>query len=580
MSKNRKRINKSPIVVTRETDLTGTSNSPIRANGKGGGRFDGSIFIPTTPTGGGPTPTPIPTTTTSTTDNGEITTTTTDNGEITTTTTDNGEITTTTTDNGEITTTTTDNGETTTTTTDSGETTTTTTDSGETTTTTTDNGETTTTTTEDVTTTTTTIDYEVLSYLIIAQRQANGYVYTYTSRDENDEFIYSDYDVKCIEETFPTNSYGSLTIGNEFNEDGYLSIGDDELVRFLSGQISGPFNGTIRGVYRDTDLRLGNTFDKYIITIDTGEVTSIVSFDSIGSIEDCVTPTTTTTTTVLPQLNEIEGSNRFELNNSEIQTEYQNITDSAYSFQEAKNLGSTIITEVNDLITYSHNQENEWSGYLDGDVVPMGVTNNTQKVYHYDELEIGSQLYDDSHNEITGSDMLYIHSDIINSNYNEELSEVQQNGGTLSFVGYEDGIVTELFSVIIDFTGRVYPIDLTEMFYNETICFSAKNLAGDDWYFTDEEVKKAWNSETYANNATRIAISDNNEGSLSVGDTSLVKGNVNTDIDDFNDFDGDLKGVYYDIYKRFSEVAELYVITIEGGEVKGIVNFDFNRFSN
>jgi hypothetical protein len=107
MSKNRKRINKSPIVVTRETDLTGTSNTPVRANGRGGGRFDGSIFIPTTPTGDGPTPTPIPTTTTSTTESEEITTTTTDNGEITTTTTDNGEITTTTTDNGETTTTTT-----------------------------------------------------------------------------------------------------------------------------------------------------------------------------------------------------------------------------------------------------------------------------------------------------------------------------------------------------------------------------------------------------------------------------------------------------------------------------------------
>ena len=446
MSKNRKRINKSPIVVTRETDLTGTSNTPVRANGRGGGRFDGSIFIPTTPTGDGPTPTPIPTTTTSTTESEEITTTTTDNGETTTTTTDNGETTTTTTDNGETTTTTTDNGETTTTTTDNGETTTTTTDNGETTTTsttedvttttTTDNGETTTTTTEDVTTTTTTedvttttttedettttttedvttttttedvttttttedvttttttIDYESLSYRLVTMRQATidgaGYVYRYTNKDLNGDFLYNDFEVKCIEETYPNGSNSSINIGNENNVDEYLSVGDSELVRFnyTGDEITGVYNSTARGVYSDTDLRLGATFDKYIINIIAGEIISIVSFDSIGDTSNCVSPTTT-----LPQLNEVEGSNRFELNNSDIQTEYQNITDLAYSFQEAKDQDVDIIQEVFDLVTYSHNQENEWDGYVDGDVVPMSVTNDTQKVYHYDELEIGS----------------------------------------------------------------------------------------------------------------------------------------------------------------------------------------------
>ena len=175
MSKNRKRINKSPIVVTRETDLTGTSNSPVRANGRGGGRFDGSIFIPTTPTGDGPTPTPIPTTTTSTTESEEITTTTTDNGEITTTTTDNGEITTTTTDNGETTTTTTDS--------------------------------------EEITTTTT-IDYTVLQYQIITSKNVQSFPgsnlplnYDFGEKDSNGDFIYSDYDIKCIVENIPTGGY-------------------------------------------------------------------------------------------------------------------------------------------------------------------------------------------------------------------------------------------------------------------------------------------------------------------------------------------------------------------------------------
>ena len=568
MSKNRKRINKSPIVVTRETDLTGTSNTPVRANGRGGGRFDGSIFIPTTPTGDGPTPTPIPTTTTSTTESEEITTTTTDNGEITTTTTDNGEITTTTTDNGE-------------------------------------------------TTTTTTIDYSALQYKIITTKNVQSFPgsnlplnYVFGEKDSNGDFIYSDYDIKCIVENIPTGGYSSWDIGVENNSDEFLSVGDDELVRFLLGEVQGPFNMSARGYYNDIETRFGNTIDKYIINIVQGEVISIVSFESIGDVSGCNLPTDTTTTTTtedvttttttedvttttttiyvtttttLPQLNEVEGSNRFELNNSEIQTEYQNITDLAYSFQEAKDQDVNITQEVFDLVTYSHNQENEWDGYVDGDVVPMSVTNNTQKVYHYDELEIGSQLYDDSHNEITGSDMLYIHSDVINSNYNEELLEVQQNGGTLFFIGYEDGIVTELFSVILDFTGRVYPIATMTRVGNDLTCLTMPSSDGNGFHFSDEEIKKIWGGRTFPtmNNGTttsssyvrRIAVSDITEGSLSVGDESLVQGYSTTDIDSFTTFDGDLKGVYYDVYKRFSEVAELYVITIVDGTVTGIVNF-------
>ena len=570
MSKNRKRINKSPIVVTRETDLTGTSNTPVRDNGRGGGRFDGSIFIPTTPTGDGPTPTPIPTTTTSTTESEEITTTTTDNGETTTTST-------------------TDNGETTTTST-------------------TDNGE---------TTTTTTIDYTVLLYKIITTKNVQSFPgsnlplnYVFGAKDSNGDFIYSDYDIKCIVENIPTGGYSSWDIGVENNSDEFLSVGDDELVRFLLGEVQGPFNHSARGYYNDIETRFGNTIDKYIINIVQGEVISIVSFESIGDVSECNLPTDTTTTTTtedvttttttedvttttttedvtttttLPQLNEVEGSNRFELNNSDIQTEYQNITDLAYSFQEAKDQDVDIIQEFFDLVTYSHNQENEWDGYVDGDVVPMSVTNNTQKVYHYDELEIGSQLYDDSHNEITGSDMLYIHSDVINSNYNEELLEVQQNGGTLFFIGYEDGIVTELFSVILDFTGRVYPIATMTRQYNDWTCLTMLNSDEDGFHFSDEEIKKIWGGRTFpsttdgGNPSTsyvrRIAVSDIAEGSLSVGDESLVQGYSSTDIDSFTTFDGSLKGVYYDVYKRFSEVAELYVITIVDGTVTGIVNF-------
>ena len=303
------------------------------------------------------------------------------------------------------------------------------------------------------------------------------------------------------------------------------------------------------------------------------------------------TETTTTTTTILPQLNEVEGSNRFELNNSEIQTEYQNITDLAYSFQEAKDQDVDINQEIFDLVTYSHNQENEWDGYVDGDVVPMSVTNDTQKVYYYDELEIGSQLYDDSHNEITGSDMLYIHTDIINSNFNVELLEVQQNGGTLSFVGYEDGIVTELFTVFIDFTGRVYPIATLIRSGQTYTCFPMANSDNDGFHFSDEEVKNLWGDRTFpsltdggapsSSYVQRIAVSDITEGSLSIGDESLVRGFASTDIDNFTTFDDDLKGVYYDVYKRFGEVAELYVITIVNGTVTGIVNFnDINDINN
>ena len=618
---SKKRINKSPRVTTRETDLTVRANSPIFSRGKSAGSFDGSIFQPTEGDGGGVSPEPTTTTTTtdsettttSTTESETTTTSTTDNnggGDETTTTstTDNNgggdETTTTSTTESETTTTsTTDNGETTTTTTEEQTTTTSTTEEQTTTTSTTEDvtttttteDVTTTTTTEDVTTTTTTIDYESLPYRLVTMRQATidgaGYVYRYTNKDLNGDFLYNDFEVKCIEETYPNGSNSSINIGNENSVDEYLSVGDSELVRFdyVGSEVTGVYNSTARGIYSDTDLRLGAAFDKYIINIIAGEIISIVSFDSIGDASECNPPTTTTTTTIpFSADNVLVTSSEFNLNNIEIQEAYGiNPTgpNIGYHFNAASNEG-TLATEIFELIEYSHKQENEWSGYLDGDIVPISVGTSIGQRYYDGTLAIGSQLYDQNSNPINFAFSEFIHTElstdgtkfgstVTESLLNEDLTSVQQNGGTLQFITYDvNGIVTSLINVMIDFTGTVYPIDTTESYNNENFCFKAKNLAGDDWYFTNEEIKKAWNTETFANSPIRIAVSDVNEGSLSVGDVSLVSGSSQTDIDSFTDFDGDTKGVYYDIYKRFDSTPKNYVITIEGGEVTGIVSFD------
>lgn len=198
----------------------------------------------------------------------------------------------------------------TTTTTTTEEPTTTTTTTEEVTTTTTTEEPTTTTTTEEPTTTTTTIDYTVLPYQIITSRNVESFPgstlpssYIFDLKDSNGDFVYSDYDIKCIVESIPNGGYGSWTIGVENNSDEYLSVGDSDLVRFnfAGTEVVGLFNQSARGYYIDTETRFGNTIDKYIIDIVNGEVISIVSFDSIGDVSGCNLPTeTTTTTTVAP----------------------------------------------------------------------------------------------------------------------------------------------------------------------------------------------------------------------------------------------------------------------------------------
>ena len=188
-------------------------------------------------------------------------------------------------------------------------TTTTTTEEPTTTTTTTEEPTTTTSTTEEPTTTTT-IDYTVIPYQIITSRNVQSFPgsllpehYVFGQKDSNGDFIYSDYDVKCIVESIPNGGYGSWTIGVENNSDEYLSVGDNDLVRFSANtnNVIEPFNHSTRGYYIDTETRFGNTIDKYIINIVNGEVISIVSFDSIGDVSGCNLPTeTTTTTTVAP----------------------------------------------------------------------------------------------------------------------------------------------------------------------------------------------------------------------------------------------------------------------------------------
>jgi len=194
----------------------------------------------------------------------------------------------------------------TTTTTTEVPTTTTTTTEVPTTTTTTEVPTTTTTTTEVPTTTTTTIDYTILPYLLITTKNVQSFPgsglpdnYIFGLKDSNGDFVYSDYDIKCIVENIPTGGYGAWTIGVENNSDEFLSVGDSELVRFSANttEILEEFNHSARGYYIDTETRFNNIIDKYIINIVDGEVVSIVSFESIGDVSGCNLPTTTTTTT-------------------------------------------------------------------------------------------------------------------------------------------------------------------------------------------------------------------------------------------------------------------------------------------
>jgi hypothetical protein len=153
-----------------------------------------------------------------------------------------------------------------------------------------------------------TTDYTLFEYMIVWRRNtvANGMTYDFTRLDGNGDYFYSNEQIKCVYETFGTGggNLWNITVGD--NSEGLISVGDDSWNRVSVGNptnIVGSFNSTTRAVWYDNTDRLGNGVQHYIITFVSGEVTDLVSFDSIGDVSGCVPyvdPTPTPTSTVEP----------------------------------------------------------------------------------------------------------------------------------------------------------------------------------------------------------------------------------------------------------------------------------------
>ena len=153
-----------------------------------------------------------------------------------------------------------------------------------------------------------TTNYTLFEYMIVWRRNtvANGMTYDFTRLDGNGDYFYSNEQIKCVYETFGTGggNLWNITVGD--NSEGLISVGDDSWNRVSVGNptnIVGSFNSTTRAVWYDNTDRLGNGVQHYIITFVSGEVTDLVSFDSIGDVSGCVPyvdPTPTPTSTVEP----------------------------------------------------------------------------------------------------------------------------------------------------------------------------------------------------------------------------------------------------------------------------------------
>ena len=153
-----------------------------------------------------------------------------------------------------------------------------------------------------------TTDYTLFEYMIVWRRNtvANGMTYDFTRLDGNGDYFYSNEQIKCVYETFGTGggNFWNIAVGD--NSEGLISVGDDSWNSVSLGNptnIVGSFSATTRGVWNDLTDRLGNGAQHYIVTFVSGEVTDLVSFDSIGDVSGCVPyvdPTPTPTATVEP----------------------------------------------------------------------------------------------------------------------------------------------------------------------------------------------------------------------------------------------------------------------------------------
>lgn len=517
------RINKSPKVSFRETDLTSVFRKLFFGNGRKTTSYNSDTFISGD----------------STVSSGEV-------SEPTTTTTTTEE-----------------------------QTTTTTTIIEETTTTTTLAPTTTTTTTAEPTTTTTTIDYTVIPYRIIISRNVQSFPgsalpssYIFDLKDSNGDFVYSDYDIKCIVESIPNGGYGSWTIGVENNSDEYLSVGDSDLVRFsfAGTEVVGPFNQSTRGYYIDTEMRFGNTIDKYIINIVDGEVISIVSFDSIGDVSDCNLPTTTTTTTT------VAPTTTTTTTEEPTTTTTTTIDDGLTHFF----MSEPVLTEQ-ELCDMSFNLQVKH-------ISPGGNNWNMDSVKNMD----GSNYYLPTDNEDYW--VVIARADLSPELYNEPVSSVDnapvspwvyinkvrlRNYSTIGAKGQGaygwlgSDCPTTTTTTTSEPTTTTTTIDYTSIVYNLVNGVSddtglLRNF--EDMSYSNQQVKCLYN-DFIGNSGSVLTISQTNtlDGYISVGDDEFtLNGNP------INNF----RGVFTDTNGIMGTPGDKYIITFTNGVVTSINNFN------
>ena len=147
-------------------------------------------------------------------------------------------------------------------------------------------------------------DYTQFAYFLTWRRNpvANGMVYDFTRLDGNtNDYFYSNEQIKCVYETFGNGggNFWNIAVGD--NSEGLISVGDNSWnnVSLTDINVISPFSNTTRAVWNDANDRMGNGPQHYIITFVSGEVTELVSFDSIGDVSGC-TPYTDPAPTSTP----------------------------------------------------------------------------------------------------------------------------------------------------------------------------------------------------------------------------------------------------------------------------------------
>jgi len=104
--------------------------------------------------------------------------------------------------------------------------------------------------------------------------------------------------------------------------------------------------------------------------------------------------------------------------------------------------------------------------------------------------------------------------------------------------------------------------------------FSSK--IGGEWRYSDSDIRciVSTNVNGYDKSLSQrnYSVSDDSEGSISVGDSSIMSG-ITTQLSTHTPFNGDIRGVFYDYHNLLGTTQDSFIITIENGVVISIVSF-------